>query len=122
MEYHTKKTPLKSSSPSSHHQQHNQSLQNHQSLQNYHNHLSQTTQENENDENQYKLKDNSVENAKKLKEYIENKDIESLSNLLNTENIPKGTLNIGLCLALPKYYNNNKNQDIIECLLNIFLK
>ena len=72
---------------------------------------------NEEEEHQ-KPKENGVENAKKLKEFIDNKDIESLSNLLNTENISKRTLNIGLCLALPKYYNNNKNQDIIECLLN----
>ena len=101
MEYHKKKSNSKTKSPSSQNP-------------------SQTLLKNDNIEEEPlpKPKENGVENAKKLKEFIDNKDIESLSNLLNTENISKRTLNIGLCLALPKYYNNNKNQDIIECLLN----
>ena len=100
MEYHKKKSNSKTPSPSSQTQYQSQA------------------KDEQTEEDFPKPKENGVENAKKLKEFIENKDIESLSNLLNTENISKRTLNIGLCLALPKYYNNNQNQDIIECLLN----
>ena len=64
-----------------------------------------------------KKKDSSVEHTKKLKQYIEKNDVEELNKLLENEKIQKGTLTIGLCLALQLSRLNGNMLDIIDILL-----
>ena len=64
-----------------------------------------------------KKKDSSVDHIKKLKQFIEQNNIEDLNTLLENEKIQPGTLTIGLCLALQLSGLSGNMLDIIDILL-----